>query len=44
MKNDYTIDFKWHDPDEAIKILQETLNLTSNNLKRSIALELSQQF
>jgi len=38
----FTIDYKWHDPDEAKKILQETLNLTSKNLKRSIALELSQ--
>ena len=37
-----TIDFKWHDPNEAKKILQETLNLTSKNLKRSIDLELSQ--
>ena len=41
-EENYTIDFKWHDPDEAKKILQETLNLTSKNLKRSIALELSQ--
>ena len=38
----FTIDFKWHDPNEAKKILQETLNLTSKNLKRLIALELSQ--
>ena len=38
----FTIDFKWHDPNEAKKILQETLNLTSKNLKRSIDLELSQ--
>ena len=37
-----TIDFKWHDPNESKKILQETLNLTSKNLKRSIDLELSQ--
>ncbi|MDC1272286.1 Wzz/FepE/Etk N-terminal domain-containing protein [Pelagibacteraceae bacterium] len=41
-KESFTIDFKWHDPYEAKKILQETLNLTSKNLKRSIALELSQ--
>ena len=41
-EENYTIDFKWHDPDEAKKILQETLNLTSKNLKRSIDLELSQ--
>ena len=41
-EENYTIDFKWHDPNEAKKILQETLNLTSKNLKRSIALELSQ--
>ena len=38
----YTVNFKWHDPNEAKKILQETLNLTSKNLKRSIDLELSQ--
>ena len=38
----YTVNFKWHDPNEAKKILQETLNLTSKNLKRSIVLELSQ--
>ena len=38
----FTINFKWHDPNEAKKILQETLNLTSKNLKRSIDLELSQ--
>ena len=38
----YTIDFKWHDPNKPKKILQETLNLTSKNLKRSIDLELSQ--
>ena len=41
-EENYTINFKWHDPNEAKKILQETLNLTSKNLKRSIALELSQ--
>jgi len=38
----YIINFKCHDQVEAKKILQETLNLTSKNLKRSIALELSQ--
>ena len=39
----FTIDYKWHDPDEAKKILQETLNLTSKNLKRSIELEFSKR-
>ena len=39
----YTVDFKWHDPNEAKKILQETLNLTSKNFKRSINSELSQR-
>ena len=37
----YTINFQWHDPNEAKKILQETLNLTSKNLKSSLDLELS---
>ena len=35
----YTINFTWHDPNEAKKILQDALNLTSKNLKRSIDLE-----
>jgi len=38
----YIINFKWHDPDEAKKVLQDILNLTSKNLKRSIDLELLQ--
>jgi len=42
-EENYTIDFKWHDPDEAKKILQDVLNLTSKNLKRSIDIELSQR-
>ncbi|MDA8844890.1 hypothetical protein N9N52_04455, partial [Candidatus Pelagibacter bacterium] len=37
------INFKWHDPIEAKKILQDTLNLTSKNLKRLIDLELSER-
>ena len=41
-EQNYIINFTWHDPDEAKKIFQETLNLTSKNLKRLIALELSQ--
>lgn len=41
-KEYYIINFKWHDPDEAKKILQDTLNLTSLNVKNSIHLELSQ--
>jgi LPS O-antigen subunit length determinant protein (WzzB/FepE family) len=39
----YTINFKWHDPEEAIKILQDTLNLTSNSIKRNIINELKQE-
>ena len=42
-EKNYTIDFKWHDPDEAKKILQDVLNLTSKNLKRSIDIELSKR-
>ena len=38
----YIINFKWYDPDEAKKVLQDILNLTSKNLKRSIDLELLQ--
>ena len=38
----YIINFKWHDPDEAKKVLQDILSLTSKNLKRSIDLELLQ--
>lgn len=41
-KDKYIINFKWHDPKESKKILQETLNLTSKNLKEAIDLELSQ--
>ena len=40
----YILNFKWHDPDEAKKVLQETLNLTSKNLKERIHLELDQFF
>ena len=39
-EENYIIDFKWHDPEEAKKILQDTLNLTSNNLKTDIINEL----
>ena len=42
-EENFTIDFNWPDPNEAKKILQETLNLTSKNLKRSIDLELSKE-
>ena len=38
----YIINFTWHDPDEAKKILKDTLNLTSKNLKKSIHKELLQ--
>jgi len=41
-EKNYIINFKWHNPDEAQKILQDTLNLTSKNLKERISLELKQ--
>ena len=42
----YTLNLIWDDPDEAKKILQDTLNLVSNNLKKKIddALEHSLEF
>ena len=40
-EENYIINFKWHDPDEAKKILKDTLNLTSNNLKIDVNLELT---
>lgn len=36
IKNDYTLNLIWDDPDEAKKILQDTLNLVSNSLKKKI--------
>ena len=36
----YTINFKWHDIDEAKDILQDTINLTLINLEKSIYVEL----
>lgn len=39
---DYTINFKWHDPDEAKKIFKDTLNLVSKNLKKLTIRELLQ--
>lgn len=33
---EYNLIFKWHDPDEALKIIEETLIMTSNNLKNKI--------
>ena len=41
-KENYIINLKWHDPDEAKIILKDTLNLVSKNLKKSIELELLQ--
>ena len=35
-KNIYFLKIKWHDPDEALQILVEILNLTSKNLSDSI--------
>ena len=37
----YIINFIWHDPVEAKKILQDTINLTSKNLKKEILDELN---
>ena len=33
---EYILNFTWHDPNEAKKIIQDTLNLTSKNLKNKI--------
>ena len=41
-EQNYIINFTWHNSEEAQKILQETLNLTSKNLKERIDLELEQ--
>lgn len=38
--DNYIINFKWHEPEEAKKVLQDTLNLAHNNLKASIHYEL----
>jgi LPS O-antigen subunit length determinant protein (WzzB/FepE family) len=35
-KNNYVINFTWHDPDEAKKIIQDTLNFTLLNLKTRV--------
>ena len=44
MKNqeNYIINFKWHNPKEAQKILQNTLNLTSKKFKERVNLGLEQ--
>lgn len=41
-EENYTINFTWHDPHEAKKILQDTLDLVSKNLKRLIDSEIMQ--
>ena len=41
LNKNYIVNFKWHDPEETKKILQDTLNLTSNNLKIDINNELN---
>jgi hypothetical protein len=41
-EKNYIINFTWHNSEEAQKILQDTLNLTSKNLKERIDLELEQ--
>ena len=38
-EQNYIINFKWHHPDEARKILQDTLNLALKSLKERIDLE-----
>ena len=38
-EQNYIINLKWHNSEEAQKILQDTLNLTSKNLKERIDLE-----
>ena len=40
-EENYIINFKWHDPEEAMKILKDTLNLTSKNLKIDINNEMN---
>ena len=41
-EKNYIINFTWHNSEEAQKILQDTLNLASKNLKKRIDLELEQ--
>ena len=41
-EENYIINFIWHDPEEAKKILQDTLNLTSKNLNENFNNELKQ--
>ena len=38
---EYNLIFQWHDPDEALKILGDTLIMTSNTLKKKISNELA---
>jgi len=40
--NDFILNFNWHDPNQAKRILQDTLDLVSKNLKKLIILELFQ--
>lgn len=35
-KEKYIVNFTWHDPNEAKKIIQDTLNLSLNNLKKKL--------
>ena len=39
-KDIYILNFKWHDTDEAKKIIQDSLNLISNNFEKKIFEEL----
>ena len=40
LNGNYVLNFTWHDPNEAKNILQDTLNLASNNLRKNIIDEL----
>lgn len=41
-EGNFTINFIWHDPDEVMKVLKDTLDLTSDNLKKNIYNEFEQ--
>ena len=41
-KTSYTLNFKWHNTDEAKKILESTINLTLKNLEKAIYEEFEQ--
>ena len=41
-EQNYILNFTWHNPEEAEKVLQDTLNLVTKNLKERLNLELEQ--